>query len=54
MPNYHCCADCGCMLGSPDQTCPVCGFDNSYEQHHDYSMEGEYLVNYIPERNPGY
>jgi len=52
------CMDCGSLLTPNTTICPVCGFDNSFDQDQDIVIDEEllniYTDDFIPDNYPGY
>jgi uncharacterized Zn finger protein (UPF0148 family) len=53
------CKDCGVLLSPNTSICPVCGFDNNYEQDRYIPADEEwwmpeYYDDTVPDNYPGY
>ena len=52
------CMGCGVLLSIHSKICPVCGFDNSFDQYQDIPLDEEFLIDdiddFVPENYPGY
>jgi len=52
------CMDCGTLLEPHTRICPVCGFDNSFDQEQEIPIDGallnDIIDDFIPENYPGY
>jgi len=50
--------DCGSLLTPNTTICPVCGFDNSFDQDQEIPIDGallnDIIDDFIPENYPGY
>ncbi len=38
------CEDCGVLLSRNSWICPVCGFDNTFDQYYDIPVDGEFFI----------
>jgi len=41
--SYDYCLGCGVLLSPIVYECPVCGYDNSFEQYHDILIDDDFL-----------
>ncbi len=52
------CMDCGMLLSSHTSICPVCGFDNNYDDFSDIELDLDQLAEMndeiMPENYPGF
>ncbi|NOX35828.1 MAG: hypothetical protein GXP56_19220 [Deltaproteobacteria bacterium] len=52
------CMDCGSLLAPYTRICPVCGFDNAFDQQQEIPIDETFLNDlpddFIPENYPGY
>lgn len=53
------CMDCGMLLSPHTCTCPVCGYDNSYDGFSDIALDIDQLSDtnidiVVPENYPGF
>ena len=52
------CLGCGVLLPPFVYECPICGYDNSFDQYHDIPIDDEFLNDFNdtfnPENEPGY
>ena len=41
--SYDYCLGCGVLLSPIVYECPVCGYDNSFDQYHDILIDDDFL-----------
>lgn len=44
--SYDYCLGCGVLLSPTVYDCPVCGYDNSFDQYHDILIDDDFLNNF--------